>query len=132
MTMPNAFLTLLACQLIGEGARSAFNLPVPGPVIGMFLLAAALSGGRGPVPPALDQTAEALIKHMGLLFVPAGVGLVAQVSVLRQEWLPILAALAGSTLLSTAVTGFVMNRILRPVEPRHEPSTIASSPRGVS
>ena len=82
----------------------------------MFLLAAILAVrsrkvGR-PIPPALDRTAETLISLMGLLFVPAGVGLIAEAHLLREEWLPILAALLGSTVLSIAVTGFVMHRAM--------------------
>lgn len=115
--MLNAFLCLIGCQLLGEIVREAAHLPVPGPVIGMFLLAAALAfGGRkagGRVPPALDRTAAALIGHMGLLFVPAGVGIIAEADLLQAEWLPILAALIGSTLLSIAVTGMVMHWSMR-------------------
>lgn len=114
-----AFLLLLVCELIGELARAAFNLPVPGPVIGMLLLAAALSlrtdRPEAPaVPDALGRTAESLISHMGLLFVPAGVGIITEVGLLRAEWLPIMAGLIGSTVLSLATTGLVMHWTTRP------------------
>jgi len=117
-----ALLVLIGCQLIGELAREAFHLTLPGPVIGMFLLAAILviRGGKRqrPLPPDLEKTGEALIASMGLLFVPAGVGVVAEADLLRQEWLPIVVALCVSTILSTAVTGgvmhFMMNRPKRP------------------
>ena len=115
--MPNAILCLVGCQLAGELIREATRLPVPGPVIGMFLLAAVLGvrdrkAGR-PVPPALERTAETLINLMGLLFVPAGVGVIAEADLLREEWRPILAALVGSTVLSVAVTGLVMHWAIR-------------------
>ncbi len=116
-----AILTLMGCQLIGEALRDAFDLPVPGPVIGMFLLAAILviRGRRSnPVPPALAATADTLISHMGLLFVPAGVGIIAEAGLLRQQWLPIVAALVGSTMLSLAVTGSVLHAVLRLSERR--------------
>ena len=116
-----AILTLMGCQLIGEALRNAFSLPVPGPVIGMFLLAAILviRGRRSnPVPPALVATADTLISHMGLLFVPAGVGIIAEASLLQQQWMPIVAALVGSTMLSLAVTGFVLHTVLRLSERR--------------
>ncbi len=123
--MVTALAGLIGCQLIGEMAREAFRLPIPGPVIGMFLLAALLvvrNRKRPPetttVPPALGQAAEALIGHMGLLFVPAGVGVIAEGGLLRQQWLPIIAALIGSTLLGLAVTGLVMFRVTRLVERR--------------
>lgn len=114
-----AFLVLIACELVGEVVRSAFELPIPGPVIGMFCLGGILAfrkdrPGAPAIPEALGQTAEALISHMGLLFVPAGVGILAEAELLRKEWLPIAAGLIGSTVLSLAVTGLVMHWMTRP------------------
>ena len=111
-------LVLIVCQLIGEGVRNALHAPIPGPVIGLFLLAAVLAIADRGGPPAvgasrasLERTSETLISHMGLLFVPAGVGVIAEAGLLRQEWLPIVAALVGSTILGLAVTGLVMHRV---------------------
>jgi holin-like protein len=115
--MLTAILCLIGCQLIGEIVREAFHLPIPGPVIGMFLLAAilALRGGKadGAIPTSLGRAADVLISHMGLLFVPAGVGIIAEAGLLRQQWLSIVAALLGSTVLSIAVTGLVMYWVTR-------------------
>ena len=116
--MLGAILTLIGCELLGELLRMALHLPIPGPVIGMFLLATGLAlRDRGKAPgdiPAdtpLDQTAGVLLAYMGLLFVPAGVGIIAEAGLLRQAWVPILVALFGSTVLSLMVTGFVMHRL---------------------
>jgi holin-like protein len=115
--MLNAAACLIGCQLIGEIVREGFHLPIPGPVIGMFLLAAvlALRSGKadGAMPASLDRVAEVLISHMGLLFVPAGVGIIAEAGLLRQQWLSIVAALLGSTVLSIAVTGLAMYWVTR-------------------
>ncbi len=115
--MLTAILCLIGCQLIGETVREVFHLPIPGPVIGMFLLAAilALRGGKadGAIPASLDRAADVLISHMGLLFVPAGVGIIAEAGLLQQQWLSIVAALLGSTVLSIAVTGLVMYWVTR-------------------
>jgi holin-like protein len=116
--MPVALLILVGCQLLGELLREAFKLPVPGPVIGMLLLAAALGvrtkvAGDATTPVSLRSAAETLIGNMGLLFVPAGVGIIAEFGLLRKEWLPIVAALIGSTILSIAVTGLVMHWMMR-------------------
>ena len=116
-----AVLVLLGCQLVGEASREVLGLPVPGAVVGMFLLAIVLAcRGRGPgsVPIALETTADMLISIMGLLFVPAGVGIIAEAPLLGQQWIPILAAVIGSTVLSLVVTGFVMNQVMRTAERR--------------
>ncbi|MFT9148266.1 MAG: CidA/LrgA family protein [Acetobacter sp.] len=124
--MPLALFILVGCELLGEIIRTTCHLPVPGPVVGMFLLAGALglrtrlTGTRTP-PAPLKPAAETLIANMGLLFVPAGVGLIAQFGLIRQQWLPISVALLGSTILSLGVTGLVMHHLLR----RNPPPSIS-------
>lgn len=125
-----AFLVLLACELAGDLLHQMFALPVPGPVIGMSILAAALvfrreePTAKSVITDSLERTAESLIRHMGLLFVPAGVGLIAEIAVLRSEWLPIAAGLIGSTLLSLAVTGLVMHWSIRRRTAGRSPDTV--------
>lgn len=114
-----AILVLLLCEIAGDLLRQMLALAVPGPVIGMSILAVVLAWREEGPPPkwcvtdTLKRTAEGLIRHMGLLFVPAGVGLIAEIDVLRREWLPIAASLVGSTLLSLVVTGLVMHWSIR-------------------
>jgi putative effector of murein hydrolase LrgA (UPF0299 family) len=136
--MPAALLILVGCQLLGELIRNAFKLPVPGPVIGMFLLAAAL-GLRAKAtndivtPAPLRPAAETLIANMGLLFVPAGVGIIAEFGLVREQWLPIAAALIGSTILSIAVTGLVMQWIMGATQrTKTHSSPVAGGRRSVS
>jgi putative effector of murein hydrolase LrgA (UPF0299 family) len=124
--MPFAFAILVGFQLVGEVVRLALSLPLPGPLIGMFLLAVALAAGRrgraaetnaASMPPSpLVQASSGLISHMGLLFVPAGVGVVAELGVVREQWLPILVALIVSTVLGLAVTALVMHHVSRVIE----------------
>ena len=102
------YLTLIfACQLAGELAARATHLPVPGPVIGMVILFCFLLA-RGSVPEKLGETAGFLLNHLSLLFVPAGVGVMLHFSLLGADWLPIGAALIGSTVLTIAVTALTM------------------------
>jgi len=111
------FALLVVAQLVGEVLCRALHLPLPGPVIGMLLLTLLLVAkrdwlGADPEHPSeLSKTATGLINNMGLLFIPAGVGIVAQVDVLRHEWLPILAGLLVSTTLGLMVTATVMNQL---------------------
>ena len=115
--MLEGLLALIGCELAGELIREALHAPVPGPVVGLFLLATLLAlRGRGtavPVPDGLDRASKALIGTMGLLFVPAGVGIITELRLLLQDWLPIVLAVLGSTVASLAVTGLVLHRGLR-------------------
>jgi holin-like protein len=63
-----ALTQLLFCQLAGEVIARAFDLAVPGPVIGMGLLLAILLY-RSNVPEQLDSTATGILSH-SCLFPP--------------------------------------------------------------
>lgn len=102
-----AITLLLLFQLAGEAIALFFALPVPGPVIGMGLLFATLAL-RGGVAPDLRQTAQNLLQHLSLLFVPAGVGVMLHVERIASEWLPIVIALIVSTFAAIAVTALVL------------------------
>ncbi len=102
------YLTLIfCCQLIGELLVTATGLPVPGPVVGMVLLFVGLLV-HGALPKDLGAVADALITHLSLLFVPAGVGIMVHAQLIGDELLPISVALVASTLLTIAVTGGLM------------------------
>lgn len=85
---------------------------MPGPVVGMVLLFAGLVV-RGGIPAGLDGVAGTLLRHLSLLFVPAGVGVMLHVRLIAEEWLPLGAALVVSTLVTIAATGLVMRALLR-------------------
>jgi holin-like protein len=110
--MLESLTLLLCCQLAGELLARATGLPVPGPVLGMLILLLGLVL-YGRVPPALSQVGGALLEHLALLFVPAGVGVMAHLALLRAQWLPVSLALVVSTLLAAVVTGWVMRRLSR-------------------
>ncbi|MGF1553171.1 MAG: CidA/LrgA family protein [Paracoccaceae bacterium] len=100
------FLTLIfACQLVGELITAGLGLPLPGPVLGMAILFAGLCL-RG-LPDALGRVADALIGHLSLLFVPAGVGVMVHAGLLGRDALPLARALVGSTLLTVAFVGLL-------------------------
>ena len=103
---------LLACQLAGELTVRVLALPVPGPVLGMLLLFAGLLA-RGGVPRPMADTAGGLLRNLSLLFVPAGVGVMAHLGRLSDEALPIAAALIVSTVLTIAVTAWIMAALLK-------------------
>jgi holin-like protein len=110
MSMIKPIFLLLLFQLAGEALRAATHLQVPGPVLGMILLAAWYILRRRDPEPALEQAADGLLSWLGLLFVPAGVGIVANLALLRTAWLPISVALVGSTFLTLLVTAWIMHR----------------------
>lgn len=117
---------LLGCQLVGEALVRLAGLPVPGPVLGMILLFAALSI-RGAVPADLARVANGLLAHLSLLFVPAGVGVILHLARIEAEWPAIIVALVVSTWLTLAVGAGTMRLVSRLANVPDEPETAASS-----
>ncbi len=117
--MLGALTTLLIYQLAGEVFVQALGLPVPGPVIGMLALFLTLLA-RGRVGGPMQDTANGILQHLSLLFVPAGVGVMIHVGRIRDEWLAIGVALVLSTVLTIAVTALTMRALMR-LAGRREP-----------
>jgi putative effector of murein hydrolase LrgA (UPF0299 family) len=91
---------LLMLQLTGEVLHRLVRLPVPGPVRGMIILAAYLLRRPEAMESELRRVTAPLLNNMGLLFVPAGVGVVEVVDVLRRQWRSsIHSCLAGAVAL---------------------------------
>jgi holin-like protein len=109
--MLRAITTLLLFQLVGEIIARALDIPIPGPVVGMLLLLLTLLV-RGNALPELETTARRLLSQLALLFVPAGVGVMAHVALLQREWLAIVITLVLSTYITLIVTALTM-RLLR-------------------
>jgi len=104
----NGITWLLVCQLVGEVVVHLTGLPVPGPVVGMLLLFAVLLVRRPDEDAGVVRTADALLRHLQLFFVPAGVGVVVHLSALREQALSVTVALVGSWLLGLLAVGWLL------------------------
>ncbi len=104
--MIEAFAALLFAQLVGEVIVRATDIPVPGPVIGLVLLAVILVW-RGQTPKTLSDASHGLLRNLSLLFVPAGVGVMRQAHVIAGNWLALSLGLIVSTAATLAVTALV-------------------------
>ena len=109
--MLGALTILLVFQLIGEVLAQLFALPIPGPVIGMALLFVALALRGGPSG-ELRDTAQNLLQHLSLLFVPAGTGVMLHFGRLADEWLALVASLLISTVVTIAVSALLMRALM--------------------
>jgi holin-like protein len=97
-------LVLLGCQLLGQLVADTFALPVPGPVLGLVLLLAWLEVRRPTEDSGLARVCAGLLKHLQLLFVPAGVGVVQYLSLVAGAAVPILLGLVVSWALALLLT----------------------------
>jgi holin-like protein len=104
MTMIAGFSIIFICLLIGEGLAHLLRLPIPGNVIGMVTLTAALMLGIVRVE-QVKPVADGLLKQLALLFVPPGVGLLLYGDLLKTAWLSIGVSLVVSTIIVLGVVG---------------------------
>ncbi|WP_345816348.1 CidA/LrgA family protein [Paraburkholderia sp. PREW-6R] len=110
--MLGALAALLVFQCLGEGVSYFFHLPVPGPVIGMLLLFGFLMM-RPQTADAIEPTALELLRHLSLLFIPAGVGIMVSASRIRGDAVAVIVSVAVSTTLAIAVAALVTRALLR-------------------
>lgn len=100
---------LLMFQSLGELLSKGLSLPFPGPVLGMGLLCAAL---RWPlVRQPVQGTAEFILAHLSLLFVPVGVGVMTHMTLLSQHGWRVAVVLLLSTWIGLTVTALVLRAL---------------------
>ena len=107
-----AFAALLVFQLAGETLAQALGLPVPGPLVGMLLLFAALLV-YGRLPEGLREASGALLRNLMLLFIPAVAGVMLHFDRVAREWLPFMAACVLGAAVTLAVTALTLRLMLR-------------------
>jgi putative effector of murein hydrolase LrgA (UPF0299 family) len=88
----------------------------------LLILRGRRLGADRAVPPGLEAVARTLHGTLGLLFVPAGVGVLAQADLIAAEGFAIVGAVALSTLAAIGVAGRLASRReavapARPAEP---------------
>jgi holin-like protein len=105
--MIEGLVQLFLWQGLGELA-SKFLLPsIPGPVLGLLFLLGFLVI-RGQVNQPLAMVSEAFRQHLGLLFVPASVGVVLYLPELKTHSLAVSTALLVSVVLTIGVTAVAL------------------------
>ena len=110
--MVAGLVQILLFQGLGELVAKFFLPLIPGPVIGLVLLLAWLRV-RGAVPESVDVVATAFSQNLGLLFIPAAVGVVTFWPHIRSHALAVSAALVGSVVATMAVTAVVLRLLAK-------------------
>lgn len=100
---------LLLFQTLGEVLSRALGLAVPGPVVGMVLLFAGLF--VPVVRASVAGTADFLLAHLSLLFVPVGVGVMTHLALLSEYGLRLVAVIVLSCWAGLAATALVLHAL---------------------
>lgn len=106
------FLIILAISFIGELLNRLLPLPVPASIYGMAILFVCLCTGIIKLD-SVKETGNFLIEVMPVMFIPAGVGLIASWGVLKPMLIPVSIITVVALVTVMAVTGRVSQVIIR-------------------
>lgn len=109
----SGLVLLLGLQLVGETVVRLLGVSFPGAVVGLVLFLVVLRIRRPPEESALVQAPLVLLRHLQLLFVPAGVGVVASLTALRDNAAAVTLGLVVSWLLGLIAAGATMTWLIR-------------------
>lgn len=110
--MAHNIAIILTFQVLGEAVSRLLVPTLPGPVLGLILCLAALLLWPG-LGARLQDTTGAILAHLSLLFVPAGVGVVSHWDTLTADGPALLVAIAGSTIVAIVVGAGVFVAVAR-------------------
>lgn len=102
-------LILVALNLLGNWIVRVMSVPLPGSIVGMIALTALIEFGVIPVQ-AVRSAADLLVRHLALLYVPAGVALLVYAAQLRTDIVAIAVAALASLVAVLLVIGSLIQR----------------------
>ncbi len=106
------FLIILTISLIGEILKSLIPLPIPASIYGMVILFVCLLTGVIRLEDVRD-VGTFLIQIMPVMFIPAGVELMASWNVLSPVLVPASVITVVALITVMVVTGRVSQKIIR-------------------
>ena len=106
------FVILCVCLFLGVITRHLINFPIPEAVYGMIYLFIALNF-KILKPEDVQKTSDGILHNLAFLFVPVGVGIMANYDVNQGKIAKLLIITAIGTALTMAVTGIVVQLLQR-------------------
>lgn len=103
-------LIILGIYLLGELLSVSLHLPIPGNILGMVILFVLLYAKVVKVDNILNVT-NFLLDHLSFFFIPAGVGLMASIGIIKSTWWQLLVVCILTTVIIIGVTGIVVQTI---------------------
>lgn len=108
--MLKQFSIILSIYFLGELIQKAFNLPIPGNVLGMIILFFSLYIGVVKLD-MIDKISDFLLENMAFFFLPAGASLITCFALLKGKLTAILAVSLISTVVILVVTGLTVGLV---------------------
>lgn len=103
-------LIILGIYLFGEVLSSSLHLPVPGNILGMIILFILLYTKVVKVE-NISNVTNFLLNHLSFFFIPAGVGLMTSIGIVKSTWWQILLICLVTTSIIIGITGTIVQVI---------------------
>lgn len=112
MKLLRELLIVLGIYFIGELIHNLFKLPLPGNIIAMLLLLFCLCANIIKLQ-HIENVSKFLLDHLAFFFIPAGVGLITSLNILRGSWYKILLVCFVSTIVVMVVSGKIVQLLIK-------------------
>ena len=109
---------ILAVCLLGEGAASLLPVPFPGSVAALIILALLL-GIKVVKERQIKETADFMLSNMAIVFVPASLGIMEDISLLKGQ-LPGFLVVVGLSLILTFLGTYATVRAVQKIMGRRK------------
>lgn len=106
------FVILCSCLLLGSLTRHIINFPIPEAVYGMIYLFLAIRFNILK-PEEVEKTSNGILTNLAFLFVPVGVGIMANFDIIQGRILKLVIIVLVGTALTMAITGLMVQSLQR-------------------
>jgi holin-like protein len=111
-------LIILIIYLLGELLSKLLKLPVPGNILGMVILFILLCTKVVKVD-NISTVTNFLLEHLAFFFIPAGVGLMTSIGIIKSTWWQLIVVCISTTIIIIGVTGIVIQAISKRIKQKN-------------
>ena len=105
-------IIILGIYLLGEFISNMLSLPIPGNILGMIILLVLLCTKIIKLE-QIETISNFLLDHLAFFFIPAGVGLMSSVGIIKDTWLKLIIVCVSTTIITIAITGLIVQFITK-------------------
>ncbi len=111
MRVLRQLLIILGVWLVSEVLSRLLNLPIPGNVLGMFIMLILL-GTKAVKVTQISEVSNFFLENISLFFIPSVAAIIIYYKQIQNQVLQVLVALIVSSILVFLVTGYTVEGLL--------------------
>lgn len=112
MKLIRQFAIIIGICYLGAAIQKLLGLPIPGNIIGMILLLTGLLTGVIKMD-MIEEISDFLLGHLAFFFIPAGVGLISCIGILKLHGFGIFMVCLITTAVIMGATGLIVQTLIR-------------------